>query len=91
MNNTPELEELAAIRERIYEETQIQMEKYIKKYSEHYNENRKAVEITEDDWVLVRKPHLLKSLESKFRGLLSIAFEPIRWQQSSPNPGQSQS
>ena len=42
------------------------MEKYIKKYSEHYNENRKAVEITEDDWVLVRKPHLLKSLESKF-------------------------
>ena len=91
LNNTPELEELAAIRERIYEETQIQMEKYIKKYSEHYNENRKAVEITEDDWVLVRKPHLLKSLESKFRGLLSIAFELIRWQQSSPNPDQSQS
>ena len=65
LNNTPELEELASIRERIFEETQNQMKKYIKKYS---NENRKTVEIKQGDQVLVCKPHLLKSLESKFQG-----------------------
>ena len=70
---TPDIEELYEIRSKIYEKVQRHMKKYIKRYSEHYNENRKEVNLQVGDYVLVRKPHILKALESKFQGPYKIS------------------
>src|SRR3990167_1974927 len=72
-NYQPDVEELYEIRKNIFEETQNQMKKYIRKYSKHYDINRKEIEFQIGDMVIVKKPHILKSLESKFSGPYKIA------------------
>lgn len=66
--DTPELSELQEIRFKIWEGTRKHLEKYISKYEDHYNLNRKKVIFNEGDKVLVLKPGKLKSLESRFNG-----------------------
>lgn len=45
-NVPPDIEELSEIRSRIYDETQTQLQKYIKQYSQHFNENRKEFQLS---------------------------------------------